>query len=88
MLDTDTDDPLPDTNTDDPPPDTDTDDPLPDTDTDDPPRLITPRRCAARFSVSTKTIDRWAQGGILPPPTVINGRKYHNASVKPRPDAA
>jgi predicted site-specific integrase-resolvase len=27
---------------------------------------------------SYKTLDRWAEAGIIPQPLIINGRKYHN----------
>jgi predicted site-specific integrase-resolvase len=33
---------------------------------------------AARLNgVCTKTLDRWAEAGIIPKPRVINGYKYH-----------
>ena len=32
---------------------------------------------ATRYTVSTKTVDRWVKRGILPPPALaINNRKY------------
>jgi DNA-binding transcriptional MerR regulator len=30
--------------------------------------------------VCTRTLDRWAEAGIIPPPQRINGRKYHDAA--------
>jgi predicted site-specific integrase-resolvase len=41
---------------------------------------------AKRLGVSVKTLDRWAQAGILPPPEYINGRKYGDPDDEPRQD--
>ena len=41
---------------------------------------------AERRGVSVKTLDRWVEQGILPPPVRINNRKYFNADAKPRGD--
>jgi hypothetical protein len=49
-------------------------------------RLEPWRRLAKRQGVSTKTLDRWAQAGIVPPPEYINGRKYGDPDVEPRRD--
>jgi predicted DNA-binding transcriptional regulator AlpA len=54
----------------------------------DPPRpgLLTHRRFADKCGVATKTIDRWTEAGILPPPVRINTRKYWPDTVAPRAD--
>ena len=49
-----------------------------------PKRLVSHSRKAEQVGVSTKTIDRWCQSGILQPPTKINGRKFHDADDMPR----
>jgi DNA-binding transcriptional MerR regulator len=49
-------------------------------------RFVTHSQKAAQWSVSTRTVDRWVATGILPPPTYINGRKYHHADAAPRHD--
>jgi hypothetical protein len=46
------------------------------------------RAHAERHGVSTRTLDRWVKAGILPPPDVINGRKYADPAVAPRRDPA
>lgn len=51
-------------------------------------RFLTHRRKAEQLDVSTKTIDRWCQTGILRPPVVINNRKYHDIDEKPRSPVA
>jgi hypothetical protein len=38
---------------------------------------------AQLLGVSTKTLDRWSEGGILPPPDIVNGRKYHDIDSRP-----
>jgi len=43
---------------------------------------------ARRHGVSTRTLDRWADKGIIAPPTYINGRKYGDPDEQPRTDAA
>jgi hypothetical protein len=43
---------------------------------------------AKRRGVSTRTLDRWVVAGIIPPPDVINGRKYIDPETEPRTDAA
>jgi hypothetical protein len=40
-------------------------------------RLLPIRAMCARYGdVADKTIDRWTAAGILPPPLVINRRRY------------
>lgn len=39
-------------------------------------RRLTSRMLCERYSVVTRTIDRWTAAGILPPPLVINGYRY------------
>jgi predicted site-specific integrase-resolvase len=46
------------------------------------------RRKAERYGVSTRTLDRWAERGIIEKPTIVRGRKYGRANEEPRPDAA
>ena len=46
------------------------------------------KRYAERRGVSTRTLDRWVLAGIIPPPDVINGRKYIDPDTEPRSDAA
>jgi hypothetical protein len=43
---------------------------------------------AAQHGVSTRTLDRWAADGIIPPPEYINGRKYGDPDIAPRRDQA
>ena len=42
------------------------------------------RRFAERWGVSTRTIDRWVQDGLLEEPEVINGRAYFRTDARPR----
>ncbi len=44
------------------------------------------RRFAERHGVSTKTIDRWVEAKILPPPDRIRNRKYWDPNTEPRHD--
>ena len=39
-------------------------------------RQLTTRALCERYSVSDRTIDRWLDAGILPPPMRINRRRY------------
>jgi hypothetical protein len=43
-------------------------------------------RKAEQQGVSTKTLDRWVELGIMPEPERIRGRKYHDANAKPCAD--
>jgi predicted site-specific integrase-resolvase len=49
-------------------------------------RLETWKRKAERNNVSTRTLDRWADAGIIPRPEYINGRKYSRVDAEPRRD--
>ena len=51
-------------------------------------RRETWKKYAERRGVSTRTLDRWVLAGIIPPPDVINGRKYIDPDTEPRSDAA
>ena len=42
------------------------------------------KRVRLRYNVTERTIDRWAQIGVLPPPETINGRKYWRRSALER----
>jgi DNA-binding transcriptional MerR regulator len=50
------------------------------------PQLVPHRTMAERYNVSTKTIDRWSEDGILPEPIRIKTRKYWPTDVAPRHD--
>lgn len=39
-------------------------------------RKLTSRMLCERYSVVTRTIDRWTAAGILPQPLIINGYRY------------
>jgi DNA-binding transcriptional MerR regulator len=39
-------------------------------------RLLPIKPLCARYNVVDRTIDRWVESGILPPPLVINKRRY------------
>jgi predicted site-specific integrase-resolvase len=41
-----------------------------------PKRRLQTRSLCERYDVCVKTIERWSAQGILPPPLVINKRKY------------
>ncbi len=49
----------------------------------DPTRVV-----AQRHQVSIRTIERWTDDGILPPPMRINGRKFWPAGTIAKLDAA
>jgi len=49
--------------------------------------LVTARKIAEANSVSVRTIERWTEDGILPPPVRINGRKFWPADTTPKRDA-
>jgi hypothetical protein len=44
-------------------------------------------KLAHRHGVSCRTLDRWADDGIISPPEYINGRKYGDPDAPPRLDA-
>jgi len=40
-------------------------------------KKLTSRQIRIRYGdVCQRTVDRWVKGGILPPPELINGRRY------------
>jgi len=41
---------------------------------------------AKRHGVCMRTLDRWAERGIISTPEYINGRKYGDANEEPRVD--
>jgi hypothetical protein len=49
-------------------------------------QLETHRQYAERHGVSTRTVDRWSEDGILPEPIRIRTRKYWPTDVEPRHD--
>jgi hypothetical protein len=52
------------------------------------PALISTQGVSDRFSIHPRTIPRWVENGILPPPIKIRGRCYWPADVEPKTDAA
>jgi DNA-binding transcriptional MerR regulator len=44
------------------------------------------RKYAERYGVTTRTLDRWVEDGILPEPERIRGRKYLSSDTEPRRD--
>jgi len=52
-------------------------------------RLLPIRAMCARYGdVADKTIDRWTAAGILPPPLVINRRRYWDEAELERRERA
>jgi hypothetical protein len=49
----------------------------------DPTRVV-----AQRHQVSIRTVERWTDAGILPPPLRINGRKFWPAGTRAKIDTA
>jgi hypothetical protein len=49
----------------------------------DPTRVI-----AERHDVCIRTVERWTDAGILPPPVRINGRKFWPAGTTAKTDAS
>jgi predicted DNA-binding transcriptional regulator AlpA len=43
-------------------------------------RLLPMRDMCARYNVASRTIDRWADAGLLPAPVRMNGRRYWDES--------
>lgn len=44
-------------------------------------------RKAEQLGVSTRTLDRWIEDGVIAPPDYVNGRKYHDEDSRPRRDS-
>jgi predicted site-specific integrase-resolvase len=44
------------------------------------------RKFADRHGVSVRTVDRWAEAGIIPRPQIIRGRKYLPEGTEPLRD--
>lgn len=44
-------------------------------------KFITHTGAARIRGICTRTLDRWIKAGIVQPPTVINGRKYHDVEA-------
>jgi hypothetical protein len=45
-------------------------------------------KLAQQHGVCTRTLDRWADAGIISEPEIINGRKYGDPDEAPRLDAS
>jgi DNA-binding transcriptional MerR regulator len=39
-------------------------------------RMLPTRLVCERYSITDRTVDRWLETGILPPPVRINGQRY------------
>jgi DNA-binding transcriptional MerR regulator len=39
-------------------------------------RMLPTRSVCERYNISDRTVDRWLESGILPPPVRINGLRY------------
>jgi predicted DNA-binding transcriptional regulator AlpA len=39
-------------------------------------RMLPVRLVCKRYSITDRTVDRWLENGILPPPVRINGLRY------------
>jgi predicted DNA-binding transcriptional regulator AlpA len=39
-------------------------------------RMLPTRLVCERYSITDRTVDRWLENGILPPPIRINGLRY------------
>ena len=50
-------------------------------------RKLRAQAVCARYGISTKTVDRWVQTGILPAPMVINNVRYWDEDEIDRRDA-
>jgi predicted site-specific integrase-resolvase len=48
--------------------------------------LLSTKRLAEANSVSVRTVERWTQVGILPPPLRVNGRKFWPDGTLPKFD--
>lgn len=51
------------------------------------PQHETHAQLAQRQGVTTKTLDRWVDVGVLPEPLRIHGRKYWPRGIEPQRDA-
>jgi hypothetical protein len=52
-----------------------------------PKRKLPHGKKAAQQGVSTRTLDRWIDLGIIAAPDYVNGRKYHDEDSQPRRDS-
>jgi predicted DNA-binding transcriptional regulator AlpA len=43
-------------------------------------RMLPTRLVCERYSITDRTVDRWLDSGILPPPVRINGLRYWRQS--------
>ena len=41
-----------------------------------PKRRLQMHSICERYDIVSRTVDRWVERGILPPPLIINGRRY------------
>jgi DNA-binding transcriptional MerR regulator len=41
---------------------------------------------AQQLGVSTRTLDRWVEMGVIDPPERINGRKFYPENSRPKTD--
>lgn len=41
---------------------------------------------ARQLGVSTRTLDRWVETGVIDPPERVNGRKFYPEKSQPRRD--
>jgi hypothetical protein len=48
--------------------------------------LLSTRKMADKFSVCMRTIDRWVEAEILPPPKRVRGRRFWPSDTEPRLD--
>jgi predicted site-specific integrase-resolvase len=48
-------------------------------------RLLPTRSICERYDIVDRTVDRWVEAGVLPPPLVIRGRRYwHEDEIEAR----
>jgi len=50
-------------------------------------RKLSHTQKAAQQGISTRTLDRWIEAGIIDQPEYVNGRKYHAEDAQPREDS-
>ena len=50
--------------------------------------MISTRLMAERWHVSLRTVERWIEVGVLPPPIRVRGRKYWPEGTAPAREAA